>query len=87
MHHVVNYNFGEHQKLHCCALILSIARTIYGSDIKYSLLFESMIGNPLGDADALEAIVTIKAITTEWLQLTINQFVNWLLAWKNYANN
>lgn len=35
---------------------------------------KSMIGHALGAAGALEAIATIKAITTGWLHPTINQF-------------
>lgn len=35
---------------------------------------KSMIGHTLGAAGALEAIATIKAITTGWLHPTINQF-------------
>lgn len=35
-----------------------------------------MIGHCLGAAGALEAIATIKAITTGWLHPTINQFVS-----------
>ncbi|KAF7014366.1 hypothetical protein CFC21_028364 [Triticum aestivum] len=35
---------------------------------------KSMIGHSLGAAGALEAIATIKAITTGWLHPTINQF-------------
>ncbi|MCH95278.1 3-oxoacyl-(acyl carrier) synthase II [Trifolium medium] len=36
-------------------------------------LAESMIGHCLGAAGGLEAIATIKAITTGWLHPTINQ--------------
>ncbi|KAE8722960.1 synthase I [Hibiscus syriacus] len=35
---------------------------------------ESMIGHCLGAAGALEAIATVKAITTGWIHPTINQF-------------
>ena len=38
-------------------------------------LFQSMIGHCLGAAGGLEAIATVKAITTGWLHPTINQFV------------
>lgn len=34
-----------------------------------------MIGHCLGAAGGLEAIATVKAITTGWLHPTINQFV------------
>lgn len=34
-----------------------------------------MIGHPLAAAGALEAVATVKAITTGWLHPTINQFV------------
>ncbi|RZC93497.1 hypothetical protein C5167_007309 [Papaver somniferum] len=36
--------------------------------------FQSIIGHGLGAAGGLEAIATIKAITTGWLHPTINQF-------------
>lgn len=39
------------------------------------LSFQSMIGHGLGAAGGLEAIATIKAITTGWLHPTINQDV------------
>lgn len=35
-----------------------------------------MIGHCLGAAGGLEAVATIKAITTGWLHPTINQFVS-----------
>lgn len=35
-----------------------------------------MIGHCLGAAGGLEAIATVKAITTGWLHPTINQFVS-----------
>lgn len=35
-----------------------------------------MIGHGLGAAGGLEAIATVKAITTGWLHPTINQDVN-----------
>jgi len=57
------------------------------SDTKYGLLFQSMIGHCIGAAGALEAIATIKAITTGWLHPTINQFVSCLLAWQSLTNN
>lgn len=38
-------------------------------------LLQSMIGHCLGAAGGLEAIATVKAITTGWLHPTINQFV------------
>lgn len=37
--------------------------------------FQSMIGHGLGAAGGLEAIATIKAITTGWVHPTINQDV------------
>lgn len=37
---------------------------------------QSMIGHCLGAAGGLEAIATIKAITTGWVHPTINQFVS-----------
>lgn len=37
---------------------------------------QSMIGHCLGAAGGLEAIATVKAITTGWLHPTINQFVS-----------
>lgn len=37
--------------------------------------YQSMIGHGLGAAGGIEAIVTIKAITTGWLHPTINQHV------------
>ena len=40
-----------------------------------SSFFQSMIGHGIGAAGALEAITTIKAITTGWLHPTINQDV------------
>ncbi|EPS68881.1 hypothetical protein M569_05881, partial [Genlisea aurea] len=40
---------------------------------------KSMIGHCLGAAGGLEAIATIKAITTGWLHPTINQFVTFYL--------
>ena len=40
----------------------------------YSL--QSMIGHCLGAAGGLEAIATVKAVTTGWLHPTINQFVS-----------
>lgn len=39
------------------------------------VLYQSMIGHCLGAAGGLEAIATVKAITTGWLHPTINQFV------------
>lgn len=39
-------------------------------------LFQSMIGHCLGAAGGLEAIATVKAITTGWLHPSINQFVS-----------
>lgn len=39
------------------------------------LFFQSMIGHGLGAAGGLEAIATIKAITTGWIHPTINQYV------------
>ena len=41
----------------------------------YFILYQSMIGHCLGAAGGLEAIATVKAITTGWLHPTINQFV------------
>lgn len=41
-----------------------------------SLAVQSMIGHCLGAAGGLEAIATVKAITTGWLHPTINQFVS-----------
>ncbi|RVX10795.1 3-oxoacyl-[acyl-carrier-protein] synthase I, chloroplastic [Vitis vinifera] len=38
------------------------------------ILCQSMIGHCLGAAGGLEAIATVKAITTGWLHPTINQF-------------
>ena len=38
-------------------------------------LFQSMIGHCLGASGGLEAIATVKAITTGWLHPSINQFV------------
>jgi len=35
---------------------------------------KSMIGHAIGAAGALEAIATVKAITTGWLHPTINQY-------------
>lgn len=54
-------------------------RTIY-NDVVISwhgklFLFQSMIGHGLGAAGGLEAIATIKAITTGWVHPTINQDV------------
>jgi 3-oxoacyl-(acyl-carrier-protein) synthase len=46
-----------------------------------------MIGHCIGAAGALEAIATIKAITTGWLHPTINQFVSYLLACQSLTNN
>ncbi|RWW15927.1 hypothetical protein GW17_00020215, partial [Ensete ventricosum] len=40
------------------------------------LYIQSMIGHCLGAAGGLEAIATVKAITTGWLHPTINQFVS-----------
>jgi len=37
---------------------------------------QSMIGHCLGAAGGLEAIATIKAITTGWVHPSINQFVS-----------
>lgn len=39
------------------------------------LSFQSMIGHGLGAAGGLEAIATIKAVTTGWVHPTINQDV------------
>ena len=39
-------------------------------------IFQSMIGHCLGAAGGLEAIATIKAMTTGWLHPSINQFVS-----------
>lgn len=39
---------------------------------------QSMIGHGLGAAGGLEAIATVKAITTGWLHPTINQDVTFL---------
>lgn len=41
---------------------------------------QSMIGHCLGAAGGLEAIATVKAITTGWLHPSINQFVSRKLA-------
>lgn len=38
-----------------------------------------MIGHCLGAAGGLEAIATVKAITTGWLHPSINQFVSAIL--------
>ncbi|KAK6797220.1 hypothetical protein RDI58_004922 [Solanum bulbocastanum] len=38
---------------------------------------KSMIGHCLGAAGGLEAIATIKAITTGWVHPSINQFLSW----------
>lgn len=43
---------------------------------RVSVIFQSMIGHCLGAAGGLEAIATVKAITTGWLHPTINQFVS-----------
>ncbi|KAG6419326.1 hypothetical protein SASPL_121543 [Salvia splendens] len=40
----------------------------------FFMLFQSMIGHCLGAAGGLEAIATVKAITTGWLHPSINQF-------------
>jgi len=37
---------------------------------------QSMIGHCLGAAGGLEAIATVKAITTGWVHPSINQFVS-----------
>lgn len=42
----------------------------------FPILFQSMIGHCLGAAGGLEAIATIKAITTGWVHPSINQFVS-----------
>jgi len=44
----------------------------------FFILYQSMIGHCLGAAGGLEAIATVKAITTGWLHPTINQFVRLL---------
>lgn len=55
--------------------------TLLGVTATYVLInrcfffFQSMIGHCLGAAGGMEAIVTIKAITTGWLHPTINQDV------------
>lgn len=41
-------------------------------------MIQSMIGHGLGAAGGLEAITTIKAITTGWLHPTLNQDVLFL---------
>lgn len=47
-----------------------------------SFLLQSMIGHCLGAAGGLEAIATVKAITTGWLHPSINQFVSIeILSW------
>lgn len=56
---------------------------IYSTD-KYFVLFQSMIGHGLGAAGGLEAIATIKAITTGWLHPTINQDVMYHSPQKGY---
>lgn len=47
-----------------------------------------MIGHCLGAAGGLEAIATVKAITSGWLHPTINQFVclfsNFMLAFRRF---
>lgn len=40
---------------------------------------QSMIGHCLGAAGGLEAIATVKAITTGWVHPSINQFVSTIL--------
>lgn len=40
------------------------------------MFLQSMIGHCLGASGGLEAIATVKAITTGWLHPTINQFVS-----------
>ncbi|RRT34316.1 hypothetical protein BHM03_00033472 [Ensete ventricosum] len=49
------------------------------SEIKMNAT-KSMIGHCLGAAGGLEAIATLKAITTGWLHPSINQFVSIKLA-------
>jgi 3-oxoacyl-(acyl-carrier-protein) synthase len=47
------------------------------TDVYVGVFFsQSMIGHCLGAAGGLEAIATIKAITTGWVHPTINQFVS-----------
>jgi len=46
------------------------------TDICVGVFSQSMIGHCLGAAGGLEAIATVKAITTGWVHPTINQFVS-----------
>jgi len=46
------------------------------TDICVGVFLQSMIGHCLGAAGGLEAIATVKAITTGWVHPTINQFVS-----------
>ena len=55
--------------------IMTLSRFHFASNgiISFS---QSMIGHCLGAAGGLEAIATVKAITTGWIHPTINQFVS-----------
>ena len=52
----------------------SLLEPRFGNNLSVSM--QSMIGHCLGAAGGLEAIATIKAITTGWVHPTINQFVS-----------
>lgn len=48
----------------------------YNNLINLFAVLQSMIGHCLGAAGGLEAIASVKAITTGWLHPSINQFVS-----------
>lgn len=62
---------------HTCALTYSflVLFSLLLNLCDFFLGYQSMIGHCLGAAGGLEAIATVKAITTGWLHPTINQFV------------
>ena len=53
-------------------ILLSFVNYVY---VCVMVIGQSMIGHCLGAAGGIEAIATIKAITTGWIHPTINQFV------------